>query len=221
MCFSAQASFVAGVTLTAIGLAAVRKADRSTIMLACIPLIFAVQQFAEWVIWLGPDMTSFVSVAKNIFLFIALVVWPLYIPATFFPLEKHTSSKVLIGLCGVAGILFLGYAVGALLAEGTTASVKNCHIFYEFLSLKDRPFTSFTDNFLWGLQISLYMIATICPFLLSTTGWLNILGIALGVSCLITYLVWYSYFISIWCFFAALLSLGLYTVIKYHDAESL
>ena len=140
MCFSAQASFVAGVTLTAIGLAAIRKADRSTIMLACIPLIFAVQQFAEWVIWLGPDVTSFVPWAKDIFLLIAFVLWPLYMPATFFRMEKHASSKVLIGWCGVAGLLFLGYAVGPLLSEGTTASVKNCHIFYEFFRSKIDPF---------------------------------------------------------------------------------
>lgn len=217
MCFSAQASFVAGVTLTAMGLAAVRKADRSTMMLACIPLIFAVQQFAEWVIWLGPDVTSLVHVAKNIFLGIAFVLWPLYMPVTFFRMEKDTSSKVLIGWCAVAGILSLGYALGPFLGEGTTVSVRNCHIFYEFLSLKDRVFTGFLDHFLWGFQISLYMIATICPFLLSSNGWLTILGIAAAASCLVTYFVWHTYFVSIWCFFAALLSLGIYFIIKYRE----
>ena len=53
MCFSASASFVAGVSLTAIGVATVRKAEGPAERpFAMIPLLFGIQQLTEGVIWL-------------------------------------------------------------------------------------------------------------------------------------------------------------------------
>ena len=53
MCFSAAASFTAGAVLTGIGVATLRKVEHPTYYLfASIPLLFAVQQFSEGVLWL-------------------------------------------------------------------------------------------------------------------------------------------------------------------------
>jgi len=53
MCFSATASFVAGTSLSAIGVATIRKAERrSELPFAMIPLLFGIQQLVEGIIWL-------------------------------------------------------------------------------------------------------------------------------------------------------------------------
>ena len=53
MCFSASASFVAGVTLSAAGVATLKQAKRKTeIPFALMPLLFGIQQITEGVIWL-------------------------------------------------------------------------------------------------------------------------------------------------------------------------
>ena len=53
MCFSANASFGAGVVLTIIGVAAIKKVQHpSQILFASIPLLFAVQQISEGILWI-------------------------------------------------------------------------------------------------------------------------------------------------------------------------
>ena len=52
MCFSAGASFSAGVVLSVIGVATIRIVKHpSQLLFACIPIIFAVQQISEGVLW--------------------------------------------------------------------------------------------------------------------------------------------------------------------------
>lgn len=51
MCFSASASFIAGTSLSAIGVAALRNTEaRTERPLAMMPLLFGVQQLTEGVI---------------------------------------------------------------------------------------------------------------------------------------------------------------------------
>jgi len=53
MCFSATASFSAGAVLLGLGTLTVKSAHRRRKMvLAAIPLLFAIQQLSEGVIWL-------------------------------------------------------------------------------------------------------------------------------------------------------------------------
>ena len=54
MCFSATASFIAGVSLSVFGVATVKKAKRKAeIPFAMIPLFFGVQQIIEGMLWLS------------------------------------------------------------------------------------------------------------------------------------------------------------------------
>ena len=53
MCFSATASFSAGVVLLGLGTLTLKSArGRRELPLAAIPLLFAIQQLTEGVIWL-------------------------------------------------------------------------------------------------------------------------------------------------------------------------
>ena len=65
MCFSASASFGAGIVLTGIGVASIKKSDtRSKSLFASIPLIFGIQQITEGFLWLAlsnPDLLGDVA----------------------------------------------------------------------------------------------------------------------------------------------------------------
>ena len=53
MCFSATASFIAGTTLSVVGVAALKRTEAKTeLPFAAIPLLFGIQQLIEGVIWL-------------------------------------------------------------------------------------------------------------------------------------------------------------------------
>ncbi len=82
MCFSAEASFSAAALLAAVGYATVSDTkNKQELCLAAIPFIFAMQQFAEGLLWVAItyDMMNSVLglIGKYIFLFIAFVNWPL------------------------------------------------------------------------------------------------------------------------------------------------
>ncbi|HNM73705.1 MAG TPA: hypothetical protein PKM66_11720, partial [Nitrosomonas sp.] len=52
MCFSAEASFIVSGTLSIIGISAIRQIKaRKDIFVASIPLIFALQQLTEGLLW--------------------------------------------------------------------------------------------------------------------------------------------------------------------------
>ena len=113
MCFSATASFVAGTSLSAIGVATIAKAERrSELPFALIPLLFGIQQIIEGVIWLTfrgeviglrPALTYAYSMFSH-------VLWPIYVPFALRFLE-HTPwrRKAMLGfqIGGLAVGLYL------------------------------------------------------------------------------------------------------------------
>ena len=78
MCFSANASFGAGIILAVISVASLKKVQYPThIYFAAIPLIFCIQQIIEGLLWLAltdPVYTSLEKVTTYSFLFFAQVI---------------------------------------------------------------------------------------------------------------------------------------------------
>jgi len=72
MCFSAQASFTASAIIIATGAVCVKKSTTAPQgILACIPLIFGIQQFTAGILWLSlshPEMQRWNNLATHIFL---------------------------------------------------------------------------------------------------------------------------------------------------------
>ena len=97
MCFSASASFGAGIVLSAIGIASIKKSEtKPQLFFASIPLFFAVQQITEGFLWLAlskPDYALLRWPATYIFLFFAQVVWPFWVPFAILMLEKEQKQK--------------------------------------------------------------------------------------------------------------------------------
>jgi hypothetical protein len=213
MCFSASASFGAGVVLSVVGVASVKKAQTpSQAIFAGIPLLFAVQQVTEGFLWLAltdPAHASLQQVTTYTFLFFAQVVWPLWIPFSILKLEpkdrRRVIEKVLVGVGAVVS-LYLGYC---LMSYHVEAKVIGHHISYE----QDYP----TPLSLFGN--SLYGIATVVPLFLSRVRHMRVLGITILISYAITAILYTDYVVSVWCFFAAIISIAIY-VIMYNLKNS-
>jgi len=219
MCFSAGASFGAATILSTIGVLSIKKAQSpSDTVFASIPMLFAIQQLAEGVLWLALSNPSYAWLqqgATYIFLVFAQVIWPLLVPVSILLLEKKEErkkvQKVLIGIGAVISV-YLGFC---LLFYNVQASIVGYHISYEL---------DFPPTF-GGVGSLLYVIATIVPPFFSSYKRMWTLGTAILISYIITMIFYTDYIISVWCFFASIISIAvlaiMYEIKKANDESNI
>lgn len=207
MCFSATASFGAAAVLGTIGVVSVRKASEpSHIPFALVPILFSLQQVSEGVLWLSlshDHLLAWKVPATCFFLFFAQFLWTWWIPWSLYKMERDTRRKNLLyvtfflGLCCSA---ILGYR---LYLYGVYAGIGQHHIRYDIGTTKPLRLVSSI----------LYVISIIVPFFISSVVRIRVPGTLLVFSILITYFFYKEYFISVWCFFAAMLSISVIYVL--------
>ena len=214
MCFSANASFTAGTVLSVIGAISVRKVKSpSQLFFASIPVIFAIQQFSEGFLWLSltkPAFAELKTYMTYIFLFFAQIVWPFWVPFAVMKMkpsnEKNVFGKVLI-MCGSIVSLYLGYC---LLNYSVDARADGMHITY------DQPYPK-SVAFICGI---LYVFATVFPPFFVGIKRMWLLGIAILISYVVTTVFYNEYLVSVWCFFASVISIAVYSVVNELEGES-
>lgn len=107
MCFSATASFVAGFSLSAVGMVALRKTTRRTqVPFALIPLLFGVQQIIEGMLWLSFRFDAALLKELMIYAFSAIAqsLWPIYVPFSVGLLEPIRWRRNVLFLFQIIGI---------------------------------------------------------------------------------------------------------------------
>ncbi len=200
MCFSATASFGAAIVLSAAGSVAMAKAKTpSQRVFAAIPLLFAVQQVSEGFVWLGltyPEYKGSLQFATFTFLIFAQIVWTLWIPFSLLLLEQDAWRKKVLRILLVAGVALSVYHAWGLIVHPITSEALDCHIFYDVEYL--RPYKLYS-GFAYG-------VASIVPCFFSSVKRMWWLGAAFLLSYIATQIIYTTYVISVWCFFAALLS---------------
>jgi hypothetical protein len=208
MCFSASASFIAGVSLTAAGavsMSMVKKPSHS--FFAAIPLLFGIQQICEGFLWLSfsdPDFASWHTPAKYAFLIFAQVIWPVWIPISFHGIEPSPLRKPVLRYFIYAGIGVTLLLIYRLLFFTAVASIDGCHINYDIASPK----------FILVLTGILYLLAIVVAPFFSSWTWSKILASVNLASLIITHLFFEVYFVSVWCFFAAAQSVLIIMVMR-------
>ncbi len=208
MCFSPEASFAGGVILSAVGAATIRKIHKpSQIIFAAIPLFFGVQQIAEGIVWLVIPLAGYASVKvvfTYVFLVMAEVIWPSLIALSVLLMEEDARRRrtlwVLLGL-GVLVSLYYGFC---LFTYNVTPTIEGHHIYYH---------TDFPKLFALPAFLA-YLIATITPLFVSSIKRTHLLGGLMFLSCLVTIIFFTQYLISVWCFFAALISAVVYWILS-------
>ena len=162
MCFSAQASFLAAGVLLSLGMATLRqRPSRIALPFALIPIIFALQQTGEGLLWLflpSGNHPFLIPFAHYAFLIPALVIWPLWIPFSLYVLMPKLAKSVFFAFCALCGAAFSLFALGNILLYGSTAEIQSCHLSYAIEGLRIN-----TD-----IALTLYCFATIIPFFLPT-----------------------------------------------------
>lgn len=198
MCFSATASFIASITLvTAGGLLIRRTKTKRHLLIAVIPCIFGLQQAAEGFVWLGLPDADF---AARFFLFFAFIFWPAWIPLAMWTAETDPQKKQWIAFFGGIGVM-VGLVYGSLIPI-THAMNHGCSIQY-FQVPEINNATTWVSEF--G-----YLIAGVIPVFISSLKRLKFLGILSILSALITSLIVHYQSASLWCFFSAIITLGLF-----------
>ena len=216
MCFSATASFGASAVLGIIGVIAVAKAKTNPQrVFAGIPLIFAAQQLSEGLLWLSlknTDLAAWKSTFTYAFLVFAMAVWPFWIPFSVWLMEKDAKKKRIIkGLVWIGalvavgvGVVLFSYPVEAvtpfcLTCPGSSAASLRDHLHYEF------AIPQLVKNLIIAFSV-LYIMATIVTPFISSIKKMKWLGIVFLASYLFAVTLYNGFVISVWCFFAALLS---------------
>ena len=208
MCFSAGASFTAGVVLSAVGVANQRKVKKpSQRLFALLPFLFGLQQFAEGVLWITLKSGNhgwFQNAATYIFLVPALVIWPVMIPFSMWFMEEREKRKnILTGLIVIGGIVSFYYAF-CLISYNVTPQINSFHIQY----VEEFPQTIANNISLF------YPVPTVAPLFISSVKRMWLLGLLISASWLVTTIFFAGYLTSVWCFFAALISVVIYWILS-------
>lgn len=213
MCFSAKASFIASSLLALIGTLTIRQVkNRSQRVFASIPSLFATQQFCEGLIWKFKEQFSdtsyLIRFMSYIFLTFALIIWPIVIPLSMLNLESDLKIKKYLKIILCLGISWASFFIFILFKEKLTIDTTCSNIYYKV----HMPF-----YFDYNLALVIYCITTILPFFISKQKSMKIFGLLLLGSCLITYFYWYNFLTSVWCFFASLISVVIYFIIRWQN----
>jgi len=213
MCFSAEISFGAAAVLGAAGVASVKKVNKpGQLMFAAIPLLFAVQQASEGMLWLSLSHAALVkwqSLFTYLFLFFAQMLWTTWLPLAFLFLEQERRRRGLLVVTLAAGLgvsILLGYRLAFYPVQ---ARIDCSHILYDIGST---PFLSILSSLL-------YVVAIILPPFISGLRHMRLLGVLLAGSLLLSKLAYEDYLLSVWCFFAALLSIFIVYIMRQFHYE--
>jgi hypothetical protein len=223
MCFSATASFAAGAVLGTVGVVTLSKAKTGPQRaFASIPLIFAVQQCSEGLLWLSLNNSTLASgqqLFTYIFLVFAMAAWPFWIPYAIYRMENDKRRQniiryfVWIGAFVATGVIVIlfSYPVEVVTpycpscpAPGSPAPLHHLH--YEF------EIPSFVKKLIAVFSI-LYIVATIITPFISGIKKMKWLGVVFLASYLFAVIFYNGFVISVWCFFAAILSFVVWWII--------
>ena len=206
MCFSATASFAVGAGLLGPGYVSIKRTQSPGMLLfACTPLVFTFHQIAEGVLWLSlkhPDFAPWYKPALYGYSFISQPIWPIWAPITMWLMETDQRRKKILFyflLLGIASSLYMFYC---LITYNISAVAENGHIRY----YRDFPHLDI-------MRPVNFVTIAVTPFL-STLRYTKLLAAAMMGSLILTYIFYTDYLISVWCFFAAILSLLVILVVN-------
>ena len=207
MCFTAGASFTASVVLATTGTATLREVrSKRELLLAMFPVVFSVHQLIEGVLWLTIGQGPLRHLAQGLtvsYLIIAYCFWPIVSPAALYLIEPATNKKQRLLPLLVFGVGISLYLFYYTILGHVEASIVHCSISYD----AEIPYPD-------QLTI-LYAIAVLLPFFFSSYPPIVALGVMNLILCSVTYYVYHVTFDSVWCFFAAALSINIYLFFRW------
>nr|WP_321452107.1 DUF6629 family protein [uncultured Carboxylicivirga sp.] len=208
MCFSAEVSFGASAVISTVGVVALLKnKQQDKVYFAMIPLMFGIQQFFEGWLWISLENDGYEyveSVATIGFLIFAQLIWPVWVPLSTYKLENNQNRKNWMRIALLVGIILfviLGYR---MLMYPVSAQIDGHHVFYQVGHFQ-------STNWWSGI---LYLLPAVIPFVISSNHQINYLGVAMLLFFIVAKVFYLKYMISVWCMFAAVLSIYIVFILK-------
>lgn len=202
MCFSPQADLVGGTLITAIGIDAVRHVhssheSRGRIALAALPLVFGAHQLDESLVWFSlqghlPHVVG--HVATWIYLLIAFVLLPVYVPVAVAALEPTARRRRRMAPFVAIGVVVASVLLETMIRRGFRVRLAAYHVAYG-LRLSHAFFF-----------IALYVVAVCGALLLSSYRHVVLFGLVNVVAIVVIARLTTDGFASVWCGWAALSS---------------
>ena len=222
MCFSATVSFSTAAVLASTGVYAVQQARQLPSphwkMWAMVPVLFSIQQGFEGVVWRQLDAGNAGAAIPYAlgFHFFSLFLWLWWFPLCSYLVETETGRKRVIGGFTLFGALSGMLVYGTLLPhpEWMSVAVMQHSIVYT-LSVPYR------DSFhLPVTPAALYALIILAPLFISSHRLVRIFGVLTALSAVLASEAYGYAYVSVWCFFAAMLSLYLVYMIRRFASET-
>ena len=215
MCFSTTASFASAAILIPAGLVCLNKArklPKPYWAFALFPIIFGIQQALEGGVWwalnANGDNTETLRLSALGFLFFSHLFWLTWVPYSSYLTETILKRKSMFMLIALVGTVF-GLSIFSpfiLYPNWLTISIINHAIEYQT--------TLVYDSFLPKDAVTaVYLLIITIPLIGSCDRHQNILGGLIAVSMVVSLIFFNFAFISVWCYFAAVISLYIYYMI--------
>ena len=198
MCFSSQADLIGGVVVSAIGVDALRHVgNRRELPIASLPLLLGGHLLVETFVWWGLEgrvPAELGTAAMWIYLLIAFVVLPPYVPLAIMAIEPRPERRALL-----VPVALLGAAVGLVLLITMLRGPVEVHLGANHLS-----YDAGLHNGL--LIVTLYVVATCGALLLSSHLYIVVFGLINLPVVVLLALLNTNGFASLWCAWAAVMS---------------
>lgn len=209
MCFSTEASFTAALVLGGIGWMTTKTSPSKPLyFLASIPFLFALQQLSEGIIWYHFSYhevpQQLFKMAVNFYLIFAFLIWPVWIPFAMLTAEnvlwrrRVILAATILG-CGLAA-LNLFYAMNTEIG----VQIVNHSIQY-------------TGNA--PSQALIYPLIILIPCFISSLKNMHQFGLLIAGGYLIANYYYQTNFVSVWCFFSAVVSLIIYKILRDNQTD--
>ncbi len=211
MCFSPEASFASATVLLPFGVYTVKLAARTAPRLwplALVPCLFGVQQACEGAVWLGLERgdTALTQPAARAYLFFALAFWPFWFSTCAALIEPKRGRRGLLGVFALLSTGWFWFAYLPVLVDPNAAGACVCRHSIRYThpdTLVARPSGS------WELRAA-YLLTAALPIGCCSLRRVLFVPLALAVgSAGVAALVFDYAFTSVWCLFAAVLSVSI------------
>jgi hypothetical protein len=207
MCFSAEADFAVAAVVAPVGVATLRAAARpQELLLAALPLLLALHQFTEGVVWLGLQGGApggLRDAATRAYLAFAQVLLPVIVPLGILLIEPDRRRRAWMGALLVGGAVVAVRFAWILTSNPVGARARDHVIVYD------------TDWVFGYVTAGGYVLVTCGPALIASSRVLRWFGVANLAGLLVASGVRYSAVTSIWCVDAALVSV--FVLLHFRD----
>jgi hypothetical protein len=198
MCFSPEADFTAGAVVAAVGVETLRRVrTRQELIVGALPLLFGLHQLTEGFVWLGlrgQVSSELGDAAKEAYIVFAHAVLPAIVPLGFMLLEPDRRRSRRLRPFVYLGVLLGAYLLWQVTAYPVGAQQAARCILYTTHTPNDVPVTI------------LYVVVTCGPAMLSSRRYLRWFGLVSLVGVVVTALVRADDVTSLWCLYAAVIS---------------